>query len=188
MTDSGAFKGVHTLRPLGASLSQRLLVAAVVVFALTLGVPRNAAAAWQDSTSVALAAQQGSQSDNVARLFFHPRLVMANAQRIGLTEDQRRAIQAEVDNAQEEFRSQRFELQNAMTVLAAEAVQHPVDEAGILARLAAVLEIEDRIKQTQLTMLVRIKNLLTPEQHVALDEARRRARQNAQQQRPRPRP
>ncbi len=121
----------------------------------------------------------GNPATEINNFFFHPRIVMAGADRIGLSRDQRQHLRELWEASQVEFRRQRFELGNAMTSIGALAVQHPVDEEQILAQLDQVLDLERDIKRAQLLMLVRVKNLLTPDQHVVLDQMRR----NQQQQR-----
>lgn len=136
---------------------------------------------------VATPAAAQMQTDVAAsHYFFHPRLVLANAQRIDLTEPQRRQIQGAFTESQEEYRRLRFELGNAMTLIAGIAVQHPVDADSILDQLDRVLDIERAIKRAQLLLLVRIKNTLTPDQHVLLDEIKRTATQRDNRQRPQP--
>lgn len=123
------------------------------------------------------------QAEAVNRYLFQPRLVMASANEIGLTEEQRAAIEAAMGESRESYRRARFELSNALTVIAALAVQHPIDEAEILEQLDAILEMERQIKRDQLLMLVRIKNALTPDQHLQLQELKTRQMQRQQQQR-----
>ena len=135
--------------------------------------------------SAVTAAQAQAQRDRVARPeaevinrhFFQPRLALANAERISLTPQQRTTIEAAMHESQATFRRVRFELGNAMTVLSGLAVRHPVDEEGIIAQLDRILELEREIKHEHLAMLVRVKNALTPEQHLQLDEFKRRGAQ-----------
>jgi len=61
-----------------------------------------------------------------------------------------------------------------MEKLIALAKQPHVDEQQILAQLEKVLAAEREIKKEQVTLLVRIKNKLTPEQQGKLAELRGR--------------
>jgi Spy/CpxP family protein refolding chaperone len=55
----------------------------------------------------------------------------------------------------------------------ASLVKQPrVDEQQVLAQLEKVLALEREIKRAQVTLLVRIKNNLTPEQQAKLVEIR----------------
>jgi len=49
----------------------------------------------------------------------------------------------------------------------------PVDEAQVLDQVDKILNTERDVKKTQITLLVRIKNTLTPEQQAKLNEMRR---------------
>ena len=114
-----------------------------------------------------------SASGAMTRYFFQPRFVLANAEHIGLTSEQRTEVEAAGAESQAAYRTQRFELSNALTAMAGLAVQHPVSEAAVLEQLDTILELEREIKQTQIRLLVRVKNVLTPEQQAQLDEIRR---------------
>lgn len=120
-----------------------------------------------------------SPASDINALFFTARLIVANAAAIGLTDPQRTEIQAAAREAQQTYRQTRFELDNAMTVLAGMATQHPADEAQLLEQLDRILELESQIKRGQLVTLVRTKNALTPDQHARLRELK--GRQSARQ-------
>ncbi len=124
----------------------------------------------------------GQQAEAVNRYLYQPRLVLGSADEIGLTEEQRAAVEVALSESREVYRRTRFELSNAMTVIAGLAVQHPVEEAQILEQLDSILEMEREIKRNQLLMMVRIKNALTPEQHLQLQEIKARQYQRQQQQ------
>jgi Spy/CpxP family protein refolding chaperone len=59
-----------------------------------------------------------------------------------------------------------------MEKMVALAKQPHVDEQQVLAQLEKVLAAEREIKKEQITLLVRIKNKLTPEQQGKLSELR----------------
>jgi Spy/CpxP family protein refolding chaperone len=48
--------------------------------------------------------------------------------------------------------------------------EKPVDETRVLAQVDRILTLEKEIKKTQITLLVRIKNVLTPAQQARLAE------------------
>jgi len=48
--------------------------------------------------------------------------------------------------------------------------QKPVDEAGVLAEVDRILALEKDIKKTQISLLVRIKNVLTSAQQEKLSD------------------
>jgi len=105
---------------------------------------------------------QASQTpaDPVAEELFPPDLVMQYHQEINLTESQSRAIRDEIQKAQAKFVDMLWD--------------RPADEVAVLAQVDKVLDRERVIKKTQMSLLVRIRNLLTEAQQSKLMELRRK--------------
>lgn len=122
--------------------------------------------------SAAAWAQQQPAQDPVADNLFSPELVLANQKAIGLDDSQRNYVRAEVLKAQTRFTELQFQLQDAMESLVGLLKQTPVDEAQVMAQLDKVLNAEREVKHTQLALMVRIKNKLTPEQQSHLRQLR----------------
>ena len=114
-------------------------------------------------------AQQPPQ-DPLGDILFPPELVMQHQQEIGLTEEQRRDIIAEIGNAQQKATEVQWKLQREVEQMAAILKRDPVDETAMAAQLDRVLALERDMKRIQLTLVVRIKNRLTPEQRARLRE------------------
>jgi Spy/CpxP family protein refolding chaperone len=95
---------------------------------------------------------------------------MGHAQEIGLDDAQRNAIRKEVQKAQSRFLDLQFDLQTEMETLVRLVQENKVDESKVLAQLDRVLALEKEIKKTQISLLVRIKNALTPAQQARLAE------------------
>jgi Spy/CpxP family protein refolding chaperone len=115
-------------------------------------------------------------------------MVMRNQKAIGLTADQQTSIRGEMQKALPQFTELQWQQsaeEEAMQELA--KVDHP-DEAKILAQLDKLTTIENTMKRTQLSLMVRIKNLLTPEQQQKLRalEKETRGRQGSGGGRPAP--
>lgn len=110
--------------------------------------------------------------DPVGEALFPPELVMQNQQAIGLDEAQKTFIRSEVLKAQTRFTELQWQLQDAMETLAGFMQQNPVDEQKVMAQLDKILPIEREIKRAQLTLMIRIKNKLTPEQQEKLRQMR----------------
>lgn len=108
--------------------------------------------------------------DPLARHLFPPERVMGHAQEIGLDDTQRTAIRKEVQKAQSKFLDLQFDIQTEMETLVRLVQQTRVDEPKVLAQLDRVLSLEKEIKKTQISLLVRIKNILTPAQQAKLAE------------------
>jgi Spy/CpxP family protein refolding chaperone len=117
-------------------------------------------------------AQQQPNPDPVADNLFPPELVLANQKAIGLDDGQRNYVRAEVLKAQTRFTELQFQLQDAMESLVGLLKQNPVDEAQVMAQLDKVLSAEREVKRTQIALMVRIKNKLTPEQQSRLRQLR----------------
>lgn len=106
--------------------------------------------------------------------FFPPELVMQHQRAIGLTEEQKGFVVAEIQRAQARFTDLQWRLHGEMETMATLAHQDRADEAKILTQLDGVLNIEREIKRTHLTLIIRIRNRLTPEQRARLQEIRGR--------------
>ena len=119
-----------------------------------------------------LAAQHPQGPDPIADNLFPPDLVLSNQKTIGLEETQRNFVRSEVLKAQTRFTELQFQLQDAMEILTGLLKQNPVDEAQVLAQLEKVLSAEREVKRTQIALMVRIKNKLTPEQQARLRQLR----------------
>ena len=75
--------------------------------------------------------------------------------------------------AQKKFVDFQFELQGETEKMLPLLDERPVDESRVLAQADRILGLEKEIKKTHLTLLVRVKNLLTREQQAKLSEIRR---------------
>jgi Spy/CpxP family protein refolding chaperone len=95
---------------------------------------------------------------------------MGHAQEIGLDDAQRTAIRKEVQKAQSKFLDLQFDIQTEMETMVRLVKENKVDEPRVLAQLDKVLALEKEIKKTQISLLVRIKNILTPAQQARLAE------------------
>jgi Spy/CpxP family protein refolding chaperone len=113
--------------------------------------------------------------DPIGRQLFPPELVMGHQEEIGLQEKQRAAIRAEVVKVQTRFIDMQWQLseESAKMVNLLRAV--PIDEARVLEQADKVMTQERDVKKMHLSMLVRIKNLLTADQIARLQEIRRKA-------------
>jgi Spy/CpxP family protein refolding chaperone len=123
-------------------------------------------------TETTLFAQQNITDDPLAKAFFPPELVMQNQQAINLTEAQRNSLIKEIQNAQTEFMSLQWDLQKETEKLKFLVEKEKPVEAEVTEQLGQLLAIENKIKKRQISLLVRIKNLLTSEQQVKLRQLR----------------
>jgi Spy/CpxP family protein refolding chaperone len=113
--------------------------------------------------------------DPIAQSVFPPEVIMRYAGDIGLDEKQRTAVRDAVKSAQGKFLDVQFQLQEESEKLVRLLQAKPVDESAALAQADRVMGLEREVKKTQLTLLVRLKNLLTEAQERKLTELRKRA-------------
>ena len=122
-------------------------------------------------TRAATAQQQPRESpgpDPLAGNLFPPELIMQNQAALSLSEQQRTAMMAEIQRTQNEAAGIQWRLQANVERLGAIMQQPKIDERQALAQLDSVLTVEREMKRTQITLLVRLKNQLTPEQQAFL--------------------
>ena len=123
-----------------------------------------AAAAWAEPAG----------DDPLGKFLFPPDLVMKYSQDLGLDERQRTAVKENVQKAQTKFVDLQFELQEATQKMVHLLQARPVEETAVLAAADKVLGLERDIKRTQLSLLIRLKNLLSEQQQAKLAELRKR--------------
>lgn len=110
--------------------------------------------------------------DPIGEALFPPELVMSHQQEIGLEPEQKLYLRQEIAKAQSHFTELQWQLQDAMESLVTLLKQTPADEQQVMAQLDKVLATEREIKRTQITLMLRIKNKLTPEQQARLRQLR----------------
>ena len=122
----------------------------------------------------AFAQQPPPNDDPIGRQLFPPEMVMGHQDELGLQEKQRAAIRSEVHKVQSRFVDLQWQLSEETEKMATLLRSTPIDEAKVLEQADRVMAQEREVKKMQLSLLVRIKNLLTPEQIAKLQEIRRR--------------
>jgi len=121
------------------------------------------------------AAPPGAGGDELAQYLFPPEQVLKFRQDIGLDDRQSKALKELVQQAQSHFLDLQWDLQADAGKLAQVLRAPRVDETAALAQVDRVLSQEREVKKAQLTLLIRIKNLLTPEQQQRLITLRDKA-------------
>lgn len=111
-------------------------------------------------------------ADPVAAQLFPPDLVMRHQREIALSDEQRTAIQRDVERTQQDMGRLSWDLAAARERLVTALAGASVDERRALELANAVMELETRVKRSHLTLLVRIKNQLRSEQQRRLRELR----------------
>jgi Spy/CpxP family protein refolding chaperone len=115
---------------------------------------------------------QQPDRDPIGQSFFAPELVIQNQEAIGLNDEQKSYLKTEIRAAQLKFTELQWKLQDEMEKMVTLVRQPRVEEKDAVAQLEKVLALEREIKRAQVTLLVRIKNKLTPDQQAKLAEIR----------------
>lgn len=102
------------------------------------------------------------------RVLFSAERVMNHQAALRLTPDQRQAIQKAVQDGQARMLELQWEMSAAREQLARSLDVERPDEAAARASAEKVVGLEGQIKLAHLSMLVRVKALLTSEQQSAL--------------------
>lgn len=101
---------------------------------------------------------------------FPPELVMQNQKVLNLTETQTSTILSEMQKRAGQFVTMQWQQTSEEEALAQLLKPEKLDEQAITAQLGKLIAIEDQIKLGRMQSLVRVKNLLTPEQQAKLKE------------------
>ncbi len=122
---------------------------------------------------------QAPAPDPIAENLFPPELIMRYASDIALDPQQRTAVKEAVQKAQSKFLDSQWQLQEESEKMVRLLQVKPVDETAVLAQADRVMGLEREVKRTQLSLLVRLKNLLTEPQERKLTELRKRSASGA---------
>jgi Spy/CpxP family protein refolding chaperone len=114
------------------------------------------------------AAQVPGQADPFGRYLFPPELVMQHQGQIGLQDSQRAALQNAIQDAQSTMLKMQFALAGEAEKLTKLLEGARLEERDVLAQVDRILMIEREVKKAQMTLMIRIKNTLTPEQQERL--------------------
>ncbi|HEY5609912.1 MAG TPA: periplasmic heavy metal sensor [Thermoanaerobaculia bacterium] len=121
--------------------------------------------------------------DPIERELYPPEMIMGHGQLLGLQEKQRASIKSEVQKAQEKFFDHQWQMNEEREKMVALLRSVPIDEAKVLEQADKVMALERDIKRVHLALLIRLKNLLSPEQIAKLDEVRREEMRRNEQRR-----
>ena len=114
--------------------------------------------------------QTGLEEDPLFATLFAPELIMQHRRAIGLEDEQRDEITRLIADLQGRVLGLQWELLDEIEQLTSITGRPRVDLDQALDQMDDVLDTEKEIKQAHLEMLVRIKNLLTPQQQSMLME------------------
>lgn len=95
---------------------------------------------------------------------FPPEAILSNQERLGVTEDQKKKIIAEMDKVKSEIDGFQKEIENEKKEFDKILQKTPINEAAALSQEEKLFAVEKKIKALHLKLLIRIKNVLTAEQ------------------------
>lgn len=121
----------------------------------------------------ATAAVAAQPKDDVFKgKLFAPNVILENQAELGLSKQQFTEIKRAVVEVQANVAEHEWDVREAYLKIMAELDKSPVDEEQVLEYVGAALRAENEVKKLQVTMLIRLKNLLSPEQIEYLESLR----------------
>jgi len=123
-------------------------------------------------TSVAVAQGVGQQKDVFKGKLFAPNIILENQDALGLSKGQFTAIKAAIVEVQASVAEHEWDLRQAYMKVMADLDEVPVNEDKVMVNVQAALLAENQVKKLQVTMLIRLRNLLTDEQVQYLQDLR----------------
>jgi len=113
---------------------------------------------------------------DLMRELFPPELVMRFQTEINLGEDQKKSLVKETQALQSDLVPLQFDMGEAAGKLREALAAPKIDEEKASALADRLMTLESRIKKRHLALMIRIKNILTPEQQTQLRELREKSR------------
>ena len=147
----------------------------ILALAFVLGAANLAAQGAQGPPPMGQRQPAGGR-DDWGRSFFPPELVMQHQSEIGLQDSQRATLTSAIQQAQSKFMDMQWKLSAEGEKMGKLLQGTQVDEAQVLEEVDRILNLEREIKKAQISLMVRIKNTLTPAQQAKLAEIQNPAR------------
>ncbi len=113
---------------------------------------------------VAMAQDRGGKPDPFKGKLFTPDIILRNQAELNLTKEQFTAIKAAVVGVQSNVAGHEWDLREAYQKILAALDESPIDEKKVLENVNDALLAENQVKKQQVTMLIRLKNLLNEDQ------------------------
>ncbi|MDH3222554.1 MAG: hypothetical protein OEO23_02470 [Gemmatimonadota bacterium] len=120
----------------------------------------------------AAAQEREAEPDPFTDVFFAPEFIMQNRRAIDLTDEQRDAITSVIQEFQGRAVSSQFELLDEVQTLVEILSDPDVDLDRAMDQVDQFLDTENDVKRAQFELLIRIKNILRPDQQRILLDIR----------------
>jgi hypothetical protein len=118
--------------------------------------------------SACLVAGTAGAADPKADVFkgklFAPNVILEHQAELSLNKQQFTEIKKAVVDVQSNVAGYEWDLREAYLQIMAELDKSPIDEEQVLEHVASALAAENEVKKLQVTMLIKLKNLLTDDQ------------------------
>ena len=121
-------------------------------------------------TGAALAADP--KEDVFKGKLFAPNIILENQAELDLSKDQFTAIKKAVVEVQSNVAEHEWDVREAYLDMMQALDEVPIDEGRVLQLVGVALLAENEVKKEQMTMLIRLKNLLTAQQIAYLESVR----------------
>ncbi len=119
------------------------------------------------ASSIAFSQNDANEDPFDGRLF-PPNVILDRQAELELTDSQRQQIREIVLATQATVAERQWDMRDAYQALLAELDKPIIDEPAVMESLQSVLETENSVKLEQISMLIRLRNLLTAEQAALL--------------------
>ena len=110
--------------------------------------------------------------DPFGRLLFPPELIMKHRKQLNLEDKQQTILKTELQRAQADVFDLNWQLNDESEHLAELLKMAPIDVPVLLAQADKVMTLERQIKRINLTLLARLKNMLSKQQIEMLGKLR----------------
>ena len=110
----------------------------------------------------------------IERWLFQPEMIMKFSSQLGLSEQQQDTLKTELKSAQASIFDIKWQMNEESEKLKAILKTKPIDEDEMLTQSDKVIELEHQVKRVHLTLLARLKNMLSDEQIQMLRDLRRK--------------
>jgi Spy/CpxP family protein refolding chaperone len=118
----------------------------------------------------------GGQRDSFMQGFYPPEFVMKNQQDLALSEEQEVVIKEVMKEQMGEFSTLQWEQTEAQDALTALLKATIIEQGPVLDELDKLLTVEAKIKKLQVTGMIKVRNVLTPDQLDILKEKKQSMR------------
>ena len=102
--------------------------------------------------------------------FFPPELIMQNQESLGLTDDQKSEIREIMKKTVADFTDLQWQESAEQEAMSSLLKEDKIDEGKTLDQLDKLLGIENQIKKLHIGTMIRVLNILSPEQKTKLNE------------------